>query len=213
MFSMVEKFIELNLEDERAGKVAEVLGNKTAKKILGLIAENEMSENDISLKLKIPLNTIDYNIKKLLESGLVEESKSFFWSIKGKKIKTFRAANKKIIISTKPGLGRILPFVIISGAVGFAANVFRNIFGYSRNFYSSNFINTLGDASTEKMASGGLDSANLAAAQVESGNLITNNNLINFSSMFYNAWIWVVCGVLVGVGIYFLYKKLKGGKL
>lgn len=207
---MTEKYLELNLEDEKAGKVAEILASKTAKKILGLIAENEMSENDIALKLKIPLNTIDYNVKKLLEAGLIEESKNFFWSVKGRKIKTFRAANKKIIISTKPVFRGILPFVLISGAVGFAASVLKNIFSVSSKLYGSSFANVASNVA-EKVS----DSSNaLSSMPADSGEQAVN--LINdvassnpsFLSLFHNTGIWIVAGILSGLIIFFVYKKI-----
>lgn len=98
---MTEKYIELNLNDEKSAKIAEILGNKTAKKILSLLAEEELSQGDIARRLGVGLSNIDYNIKKLMDSGLIEKSSGFFWSVKGKKIPTYKLANKKIIISPK----------------------------------------------------------------------------------------------------------------
>lgn len=104
---MAEKHILIDLNDEKAKFISEVLGNKTCIKILNLIAENEdseegdnLTETDISKKLKIPLNTIDYNIKKLTKAGLIEKS-SHFWSTRGKKMPVYKISNKKIIISPK----------------------------------------------------------------------------------------------------------------
>ncbi len=103
MFFMTDdKFIMMKMDDPRSKKVAEVLGNKTCKKILDYLAENtEKSEEDISKELKVPINTIEYNLKKLLESGLVEKAKNFFWSKRGKKIDLYKLAKKHIIISPK----------------------------------------------------------------------------------------------------------------
>ncbi|MEK6825474.1 MAG: beta-propeller domain-containing protein [Nanoarchaeota archaeon] len=98
---MSDKYLNIDLHDPRAAAIAEVLANKTCKKILDLLAEKEMSESDISNLLGIPLNTVGYNMKKLLESGLVVKTKTFFWSVKGKKIPTYRLANKKIVISPR----------------------------------------------------------------------------------------------------------------
>ena len=213
---MTEKYLNINLEDENSIKIAEVLANKTCKKILALIAEQEgLSENDISLKLKIPLNTVDYNVKKLLSSGLIIESKSFFWSVKGKKIKTFKLANKKIIISTKPTYRKILPFVLIAGAAGFAANVFRNIFSASKNLYGSNFINGLNNNFAEKALNNGINAVSGApqASDAASNLIATNSNMITFSSLFNNLWIWVIGGVLIGIAAFFIYKKISSMKV
>lgn len=96
---MTEKYIMFSLEDEESKKVAEILSNKTCKKILNLLAEKEASETDIARELGIPINTAEYNLKKLIQVGLVKKSKTFFWSTRGKKIPTYKAAKKHIIIS------------------------------------------------------------------------------------------------------------------
>ena len=87
---MEEKYIMVSLEDEKTKRIAEVLSNKTCKKILDYLIENKNStQNDISKNLNIPLNTLDYNIKKLLESGLIKKGSNFFWSKNGKKIAVY----------------------------------------------------------------------------------------------------------------------------
>ncbi|MCA9485686.1 MAG: helix-turn-helix transcriptional regulator, partial [Nanoarchaeota archaeon] len=92
--------INIDLNDPRAGKIADVLNSKTAKKILDLIADRgEMSGSDISNELDMPLNTVTYNLKKLVDAGLVGKSKKFFWSSKGKKMELYKVLNKQIIIS------------------------------------------------------------------------------------------------------------------
>lgn len=116
---MEKKYLLLSLDDERAKELAKVLGNKTCKKILDSLTEKELSEKDISDELKLPINTIEYNLKKLIKAELIEKSKTFFWSKKGKKIPTYKISNKSIIISPKKKLSSklksILPAVILSG--------------------------------------------------------------------------------------------------
>jgi len=106
-----DKFILMNMEDKRSKKVAEVMGNPTCKKILDYLTYNsEKSEEDIANALDMKLNTAEYNLKKLLESGLVKKEKKFFWSKKGKKIPTYSLAKKHIVISptnTKPSLNAL----------------------------------------------------------------------------------------------------------
>src|SRR3989338_11196653 len=117
---MSDKFIMMGLDDERSKKMAEVMGIPTCKKILDYLADtNEASQKDISGALNIPMTTLDYNIKKLLDVGLIEKTKNFFWSAKGKKIPMYKLARKHIVISpksTKPnliGLQTILPLIAI----------------------------------------------------------------------------------------------------
>jgi len=118
-----DKFILMGLNDDKAGYVAEVLKNKTCKKILDFLAEiREASEKDISDGLKMPINTIEYNLKKLIKSGLVVRTKNFFWSVKGKKIPMYKLARKHIIISPgkKPSLSAlksVLPVIFALAAL------------------------------------------------------------------------------------------------
>ncbi len=120
---MDDKYILMGLEDSRAGHVAEVLKNKTCKKILDFLAERkEASEQDIAKGLGMPINTAEYNLKKLIKAGLVEKTKNFFWSVKGKKIPMYKLARKHIIIapSKKPSINylkSILPAIIIAIAL------------------------------------------------------------------------------------------------
>ncbi|MBR9701969.1 helix-turn-helix domain-containing protein [Candidatus Pacearchaeota archaeon] len=116
---MADKFVLMDLDDRRSKKVAEVLGSKTCKKMLDYLSETkEASQKDISDALGIPLNTVEYNLKKLLASGLVEKTKNFFWSKKGRRIVMYKLAKKHIIISPKnkkpsaTALRNILPVIV-----------------------------------------------------------------------------------------------------
>src|SRR3989338_1211465 len=122
---MAEHSIQVDLDDPRAKAIADVLGNKTCKKILELFAtKEEVSESDVASSLDIPLNTAGYNMKKLLDAGLVEKSNKFFWSTKGKRITTYRLSNKRIIISPKKMIG--IPAMVIAGIaiIGIIAALF-----------------------------------------------------------------------------------------
>lgn len=108
------------MEDDKTKKLAGVLNSKICKKIIDVLSDEELSEKDLSDKLKTPINTIEYNLKKLLEAELIEKSKNFFWSKKGKKIDIYKVSNKSIIISPKSSrmtskLKSILPAVLIAG--------------------------------------------------------------------------------------------------
>ncbi|MBS3080074.1 beta-propeller domain-containing protein [Candidatus Pacearchaeota archaeon] len=113
---MDDKFILMGIDDENSKDIAEILKSKTAKRILDFLSEvKEASEKDIADNLQMPLNTIEYNLKKLVNSGLVE-SRNFFWSVKGKKIPMYKLAKKHIIIGTKKpslsSLKMILPIIL-----------------------------------------------------------------------------------------------------
>ncbi|MFH1585926.1 MAG: beta-propeller domain-containing protein [archaeon] len=117
-----DKFIMIGLEDERSKKVAHILGNKTCKKIIDYLSETkEASEKDIADALGIPLNTTEYNLNKLIHAGLVDKTKNFFWSKRGKKIPMYKLARKHIVISPRSSpsmtaLKAIIPVVAVIAA-------------------------------------------------------------------------------------------------
>lgn len=138
-----DKFIMMGLGDERSKDIADVLSNKTCKKIIDYLADTkEASEKDISDALSIPINTTEYNLNKLVKSGLVEKAKNFFWSTKGRKIDMYKLARKHIIISPKSkpnmkNLKTILPVILIAAVFIALAALFlipdTNIFQNNQN--------------------------------------------------------------------------------
>ena len=116
---MEKKYILLSLDDKKTKRVAEAISNNTCKKILGLLTEKDLTEKEISIRLDIPINTVEYNLKKLIDSGLVESS-SHYWSVKGRKMHSYKLSNKKIIISPKSSY-RIIPIMLMSIITGFAS--------------------------------------------------------------------------------------------
>lgn len=190
---MTEKYIELNLNDKRAGKVAQIIGNKTAKKILNLLADEELSQGDIAKSLKIGPSNVDYNIKNLIGAGLIEKSSSFFWSVKGKKIPTYKIANKKIIISTKNSFKSL----VFSGI--FWALIF-GIFKFGTNYFSipsGVASNAARDFSSE---------ATYATAPV-----LAKAYDVQISCLWCGVLGYTVMGLIIGLLAYFLFKFLKGG--
>ncbi len=122
---MVDNYISIDLNDSRTKNIAEIIGNKTCKKILNLLAEKELNESEIADELNIPLNSVDYNIKKLIKSGLIESSKHK-WSVKGKRMPSYKVSDKKIVISPKRNFSSVLliPALLVGGAIAFAVKKF-----------------------------------------------------------------------------------------
>ena len=192
---MAEKYIELNLNDEKSGKIAEVLSNKTAKKILGLLAEEELSEGDIAKKLKLAANTTNYNIKKLVNAGLIEKTSNFFWSVKGKKILIYRLANKKIIISTKNSFKSLIVSSIFGGMIFGAGKLWMN------HYNNQALVNNIASQ----------DRTYEAAPAFMAKTSETALGFIQTTSLWSNVLIWAFIGLCIGLIAYILYKKMKGG--
>jgi len=117
---MAEKNIVVSIDDARLKDISEVLANKSCLKILDLFAEKNASVSDVAESLKIPLNTADYNVKKLVKAGLIEKE-SHWWSVKGKKIPIYKISNKKIIISPKNANKNVLAGILTAGLAGVGA--------------------------------------------------------------------------------------------
>jgi len=121
---MDEKHILVSLGDEKVKEIGEVIGNKSCNRILDLLAGESLAVSDIARKLKMPINTTDYNVKKLVRAGLIE-SDSHWWSVKGKKMPTYRVSNRKIIISPRKSVAKVFAWVV--GLTGLSALTLREV--------------------------------------------------------------------------------------
>ena len=186
---MTEHYVSIDLDDARAGKIAEVLGNKTCKKILGLISEKEMSQSELSESLKMPLNTLDYNIKKLVEAGFIEPNKGFLWSIKGKRILKYRAVNRKIIITPRFGLKGIIPMVVISGLAALGLNSWIN---------GQKFVSIQAPDLLEKSRGAGNELGQTVASSADAGSVV--NGVASASGSLGNSGVDIVANVSGSVG-------------
>jgi DNA-binding transcriptional ArsR family regulator len=122
-----EKFLLVSLEESKAKRLAQVITNDTSRRILDHLAERQdATESQMAKDLGIPLPTVHYNLKALVDARLVE-AKEFHYSPKGKEVLHYTLANRYIIIAPKGAaagirdkLKSLLPAVGIVGAVGYA---------------------------------------------------------------------------------------------
>ncbi|MGA7896712.1 MAG: helix-turn-helix domain-containing protein, partial [Candidatus Nanoarchaeia archaeon] len=169
--------------------------SKTCKNIIGYLAENkEASEKDLSDKLGIPLNTVEYNIKKLVESGFVQKRKNFFWSRKGKKITMYEVSNKSIIIShkkpTKEKIKSIVPAVILTAAGTLAIWAYGKV---SSSLASCN--SSLREGSTACVYNSASVGAPVASSALQTVSSVAN-------TVPYQVWLWFLIGGLVSILIF-----------
>lgn len=188
-------FMLISLEDSKSKAVSEVLGSKTCKKIITHLSEKkEASQQDLSKALNIPMNTLDYNIKKLLESGFIQKRKNFFWSKKGKKIIMYELSNKSIVISPKKSsqqkLKSIAPAFILTLAGTFAVWTYEKI-KYASEYSRQNILAPAIDSS-EEVLSKGIEGASgsISAAVDNSVNYIMTQHPTQI-------WTWFLAGALL----------------
>lgn len=142
----------VSLDDEKAKHIADALGNNTSKKILKYLADRETSESQIASALKMNLNTVEYNLNKLVKAGFVVKAGKFFWSEKGKKIEMYKLANKSILISTRSTLAKsILPVAAITGLLAYIIYFFTG----ARQFASEEMISKGADEAVRVMTAAG----------------------------------------------------------
>ncbi|MBU0535549.1 MAG: winged helix-turn-helix domain-containing protein [Nanoarchaeota archaeon] len=119
-----ETFIMVSLEEDKAKKLAQVISNDTSRKILDHLASKKATETELAKELSIPISTVHYNLKALVDCRLVEADE-FHYSEKGKEVLHYSLANKYVIIAPKgmtegfkDKLKSLLPvgFLIAAGA-------------------------------------------------------------------------------------------------
>lgn len=194
--------IMVDLDDSRIDKIADVISNKTVKKILGLLAEKELSETEIANSLSIPLNTVGYNIHKLEEVGLIEKVKGFLWSVKGKRIHKYRVSNRKIIISPRNILKGIIPSVLISGAIAL---------GIKSWIDSKIAVNDMAQA-TEGARDMALEKSVSAADNGLNAIVQTVPDMGNVLIIAQNSWLWFFAGALFGLLVFLVWNLLRSSK-
>ena len=116
-----ESFVLVSLKEDKAKKLAQVISNESCRKILDYLAEgHDTTASQLARNLHIPLPTVHYNMKHLMEAKLVE-SDEYHYSEKGKEVNHYKLANKYIIIAPKSTHGikeklkSILPVALLSG--------------------------------------------------------------------------------------------------
>ena len=131
---MAKKFVLVSLQEKKAKKIAEVISNNTCRRILDYMAtRKDVTESEISKQLKIPISTVHYNMKALIEARLVK-SDEYHYSEKGKEVSHYRLANQYVIIAPeeekealREKLKSLLPVALIAG---FGASVLRLFAGF-----------------------------------------------------------------------------------
>lgn len=198
---MEDKYILLSMEDEKLKEVAEILGNKTCKKILDFLSDKkESSEKEISDELNIPINTVEYNLKKLLKVRLIEKSKNFFWSKKGKKIDVYKVSNKSIVISPKDSefvskLKSILPSFILTGAMTFGIYVYEKF-----NLLKSSVVDKTVGESFYGLGSGfSQEASRVMVEDVVVQSQPVTDVLVSSTPM---GWVWFLSGALLVIFIF-----------
>ena len=206
---MDEKQIVVSLGDDKAKHIAEVIGSKSCNRILNLLADGDLTVSEISRKLKMPINTVDYNVKKLVKSGLIEKA-SHWWSVKGKKMLTYRVSNRKILISPRESVAKVFAWTL--GLTGLTALTIKELLGRA-SFKDAAMKVAMGSeealyASTAGANSVLSDSAPIILEGAENGGA----GLLSFLAGI-NPWAWFLVGAWFAVFLFFAITLISNRKL
>ena len=158
-----KSFLLVNLQEDKAKKLAQVMSNDSCRKILDFLTEKEGTESEISAKLDIPLSTVHYNLQHLQKAGLVV-AEEYHYSEKGKEVNHYKLANKYIIIAPKSTYGiseklkSILPVGLIALGGAFILGFWEKMARGFGPFYSTQ------EFASSKVLSASVENAPVAEA-------------------------------------------------
>ncbi|MDV3103437.1 ArsR/SmtB family transcription factor [Thermococcus waiotapuensis] len=97
----------ININDEAAKILAQIITNEKALAILHAIEDKPKSITQISEELGFPISTVSYHIDRMLRVGLVEVAGKKY----GKKLQEMRlyqASNRPLLIIPRRDAGRVI---------------------------------------------------------------------------------------------------------
>ncbi|ASJ07370.1 ArsR/SmtB family transcription factor [Thermococcus pacificus] len=96
----------IDIHDERAKELAQILVNDKAIAILHLIEERALSISEISRELNLPISTVSYHIDRMLNVGLVEVAGKKYGK-RLQEVKLYRASNKPILLIPRKSMAKV----------------------------------------------------------------------------------------------------------
>jgi predicted ArsR family transcriptional regulator len=135
-----KSFLLVSLNESKAKKLAEVISNNTCRKMLDyLSSKQDATESEMAKELGIPISTVNYNMKALVDAKLVK-SDEYHYSQKGKEVSHYKLANQYVIIAPegekeliRERLKSIIPTALIMGAAAAIIKIFSSGFGAAQS--------------------------------------------------------------------------------
>ena len=104
---------EIDIHDEKAKELAQILVNDKAIAILHLIEDRALSISEISRELNLPISTVSYHIDKMLHVGLVEVAGKKYGK-RLQEVKLYRASNRPILLVPRKSAAKVKKTAIMS---------------------------------------------------------------------------------------------------
>ncbi len=227
MIYMAKKsFLLISLKENKAKKLAEVISNKTCRNILDYMAEKkDATESEISKDLQIPISTVHYNMKALVEARLVK-SDEYHYSEKGKEVSHYKLANQYVIIAPegekqilREKLKSIIPTALIMATAAGLIKMF-SIGSFAQKASAPMLMGAMeatADEAMQETANAGADMLMAEAAPAMQKAALrtveTAPPIREAISQTPEIALWFFIGAVSGVAIYllieFIMKKLK----
>lgn len=219
-------FLMVSLEEDKARKLGNIITNEVSRKILDLLANKDATESQISKELGVAISTVHYNLKQLVDAGLVK-SEEYHYSEKGKEVNHYTLANKYIIIAPKSNeslmkkLKGILPVFIIVAATGYIVQLFtKSSPMQALNTYSAvagddvaRSAPMVADQATKVAAESATamiaEATNVSdevAAEIAEETVATTVNVVQSEP---NIALWFIIGALFSLVLYLIYDILR----
>lgn len=103
----------IDIHDERAKELAQILMNDKAIAILHLVEEKPMSISEISRELELPISTVSYHIDKMLKVGLIEVAGKKYGK-RLQEVKLYRASNRPILLVPRKSVAKVKKKAVLS---------------------------------------------------------------------------------------------------
>jgi DNA-binding transcriptional ArsR family regulator len=210
--NMNNNFLLISLEEKKAKKIAEAINNETSRKILDALAKKEYTETELSKDLGIPISTVHYSMKQLVDANLVIVDE-FHYSSKGKEVNHYKLANKYIIIAPKgsdnrfmEALNKILPLTVITAVTGGVLTLFGLLRTGSSNMMIKSAAMDTADAAPRLMMASE-ETLTTAGAEMAPQAIEVTRPFMQSEPI-----AWFLIGALSIIIIYFLYEVIKKRK-
>ena len=96
----------IDIHDERAKELAQILMNEKAIAILHLVEDRALSISEISRELDLPISTVSYHIDKMLKVGLIEVAGKKYGK-RLQEVKLYRASNRPILLVPRKSVAKV----------------------------------------------------------------------------------------------------------
>ena len=213
-----KNFLLVSLEEHKAKELAQIVSNDVCRRILDYLAvkDSHATETEISNELGIPLSTVHYNLKQLLQSGIVK-AQEYHYSPKGREVLHYSLANRYIIIAPKAKateslakkLKKILPVVGIVAATGIAIQLFsilqQGAIGglYSAQQFGQKAAAPAAEATEAVMPAAAEKVANVTAAPA------IRELVVQTVQQPANIALWFAVGALFALVVYLIYDVIR----